>query len=666
MISYFKYTSGESFTLSGRDYTGLFNIVDERAFSGKSLTETSVPLQSKGTFIANAFLSKKEFDRTAGPIPRLNSVLTKPHISPRDVIDQVFLDKNLDILNNNNLNLYSLNIISNPQILNFQSSPRSSNSFMIALTSLAQARSKDVSLINDNTSAVNALPFNTIRQQNDGIVIKSSDVPAALVGIDKLDSTNSSTLVVNRDETFKYFTVTSTETLVFSGSFVKNKPFTFIDNVTDQISPNTTIIYDNNTDTLFNLGKDIVIDNTGNEALVDRLVGYDFSFYNTCGQWKIKDVFTFENPVVRGNFKIGNQLKGALVRLSTGQVAIELTNKYSNDFFGYIKPPPPRTGPIRQEDGSFQNGILSQEYIVDFDIRDTDDSVLVITIIDSGDLNEEEIQFSRIGPRSSDAFGAGPYNLYHVDSDLVENFILGLNQAPVLVRSYIPQGLHGVSTRSGVTSIKYSENDSNMFVLREGGSITSRFISNPEYPAGFLSVNNLQLLPNSYFGSTEELFSNSRITFNSNNLPSNYYNYINFLTEENGGKVFYLLQNTGRIYLSHTNTLIYDNILPLDLANTYDRELGCESSLGISLNSEIESILKDVLKIYVNLALIITGETIESVPVLGRYTSYPNIDVDFRDFEFHENEEVNYNVVSRVFDSLYNLQKNVLDSILNN
>jgi len=88
--------------------------------------------------------------------------------------------------------------------------------------------------------------------------------------------------------------------------------------------------------------------------------------------------------------------------------------------------------------------------------------------------------------------------------------------------------------------------------------------------------------------------------------------------------------------------------------------------LGISLNSEIESILKDTLKIYVNLALVVTGNSIEGVPILGRYTSYPNINLDFRDFEFHENEEINYNVVSRVFDSLYNLQKNVLDSILNN
>ena len=205
-----------------------------------------------------------------------------------------------------------------------------------------------------------------------------------------------------------------------------------------------------------------------------------------------------------------------------------------------------------------------------------------------------------------------------------------------------------------------------MFLLRDYNGATTRFITNPTYPAGFFSSNNLQFLPNSYFGYTEEQFGNSRLTWNSNNLPSNQTNYINFLMEESNGNVFSLFQNTGRIYLTRTDKLIYDNILPLDLANTYDRELGCESSLGISLNSEIESILKDTLKIYVNLALIITGTTLEGVPVLARYNSYPNIDLDFRDFEFHENEEINYNVVSRVFDSLYNLQRNVLDSILNN
>ncbi len=128
---------------------------------------------------------------------------------------------------------------------------------------------------------------------------------------------------------------------------------------------------------------------------------------------------------------------------------------------------------------------------------------------------------------------------------------------------------------------------------------------------------------------------------------------------------FPFIKITGRLYLTTTTKLIYDNILPLDLANTYDRELGCESSLGISLNSEIQSILKDTLKIYANLALVITGTTIEGVPVLARYTSYPNIDIDFRDFEFHENEEVNYTTVWRVFSKIYEFQKAIMDRVIN-
>ena len=273
-------------------------------------------------------------------------------------------------------------------------------------------------------------------------------------------------------------------------------------------------------------------------------------------------------------------------------------------------------------------------------------------VINNGQLTREDRTFN-------------PFNVYHVDSDLVEDFKLGLNLAPSIVRRYEPNSLFFKSSDIK-TTIRFSENDSNMFILQDKGSATTRFISNPQYPAGFLSTANLQFLPNSYFGFIEERFGHSRTAWNSNGLPSNYFNYINFLMEENNGNIYYLLQNVGRLYLSKSTKLIYDNILPLDLANTYDRELGCESSLGISLNSEIESILKDTLKIYVNLALIVTGNSIEGVPILGKFTSYPNINLDFRDFEFHENEEINYNVVSRVFDSLYTLQRNVLDSILNN
>jgi hypothetical protein len=639
MISYFKYTSGESFTLSGGDYTGLFNVVNGRAFSGKSLTPASTPLSSKGTFIGNAFLAEKEFDRTV-QVPRFNEIITKPHISPKDIIDQSFIKTNLDILNDNNLNLYALNIVSNPEIINFQSNNMDGNSFLLALSSLSESDTNDVNLAKPNLNAINALPFSSIFLQSDGMVRAANEVPSKLRGLSELDETKSSTIVVNRDQTFNYFTVTSTATLAFSGSFTKNSPFTFREDISEVIPPNTTLTYDNNTDTLYNLGKDL---RTG----ADSLIGYDFSFYNTCGEWKIKDIFNFDKEVIQGNFKIGNDLKGALVVLdpATGKVGIELTNKYSNEFYGTISP------------------LTNNETIIDFDIRDTDDSVLVLTnpltplsetvgVINNGQLTREDRTFN-------------PFNVYHIDADLVEDFKLGLNLAPSIVRRYEPNSLFYKSSDI-TTTIRFSENDSNMFILQDKGSATTRFISNPQYPAGFLSTANLQFLPNSYFGFIEERFGHSRTVWNSNGLPSNYFNYINFLMEENNGNIYYLLQNIGRLYLSKSTKLIYDNILPLDLANTYDRELGCESSLGISLNSEMESILKDTLKIYVNLALIVTGSSIEGVPILGKFTSYPNINLDFRDFEFHENEEINYNVVSRVFDSLYALQKNVLDSILNN
>ena len=613
MISYFKYTSGESFTLSGGDYTGLFNVVNGRAFSGKSLTPTSTPLSSKGTFIGNAFLAEKEFDRTV-QVPRFNEIITKPHISPKDIIDQSFINTNLDILNDNNLNLYALNIVSNPQIINFQSNNMDGDSFLLALSSLSESDTDDVNLAKPNLNAINALPFSSIVLQSDGIVRADNEVPSKLRGLSALDFTKSSTIVVNRDQTFNYFTVTPTATFAFSGSFAKNSPLTFREEISEVIPPNTTLTYDNNTDTLYNLGKDI---------------------------------FNFDKEVIQGNFKIGNNLKGALVVLdpATGKVGIELTNKYSNQFYGTISP------------------LTNNETIIDFDIRDTDDSVLVLTnpltplsetvgVINNGQLTREDRTFN-------------PFNVYHVDSDLVEDFKLGLNLAPSIVRRYEPNSLFFKSSDIK-TTIRFSENDSNMFILQDKGSATTRFISNPQYPAGFLSTANLQFLPNSYFGFIEERFGHSRTAWNSNGLPSNYFNYINFLMEENNGNIYYLLQNVGRLYLSKSTKLIYNNILPLDLANTYDRELGCESSLGISLNSEIESILKDTLKIYVNLALIVTGNSIEGVPILGKFTSYPNINLDFRDFEFHENEEINYNVVSRVFDSLYTLQRNVLDSILNN
>ena len=109
MIDYFKYTTGNAFALSGDNYTGLFNITDGIAYTGKTFTSSSKVLSSSDTFLSNCFLRKFEFDRTTTRVDK--SIIKRPSVSPRNIIDQNFIDANLQCLNLNNLYLYSLNIV---------------------------------------------------------------------------------------------------------------------------------------------------------------------------------------------------------------------------------------------------------------------------------------------------------------------------------------------------------------------------------------------------------------------------------------------------------------------------------------------------------------------------------------------------------------------------
>jgi hypothetical protein len=56
MISYFKYTNGDAFTLNDVDYSGFFTIVDSVAYTGKVKDSNSELLTPKQNFISNFFL----------------------------------------------------------------------------------------------------------------------------------------------------------------------------------------------------------------------------------------------------------------------------------------------------------------------------------------------------------------------------------------------------------------------------------------------------------------------------------------------------------------------------------------------------------------------------------------------------------------------------------
>jgi len=616
MIDFFKYTNGNAFTLSGSDFTGLFNVIDGVAWTGKSFSSTSVQLSSKDTFLANCFLAQIQFDRTATEVFE-SDVLTQPEISPRNVIDQVFIDTNLGILNTNNLNLYALNIIANTSLLDFRNAAEDGNAFFLGLSSgKHDLRNDDALPPKNNLFPIQIDPFSFV-----------DNIP----GLDVLDDTVDSTLFLYEDNSYRYFISTSdTRSYTFSGSFTNGGSITRLDYESNIFGENTKFTYDNNTDTLYSL----ISSGINNFTL--KL--YDNSFVQPCKVLKLVDQIEILDPVLDDVIQIGNELKGyrfmdMLPGVEVGEpldrapcynqgdrISIRLTNKYSNTTVGTITPGD--TG----------------EIIVAFDIRDTDDSILILTT-------------------NIDSFANG-YHLYHMDAENITNLSPELN--PKVINRFF--GDDNFPGKECQVEIYFSNYDSNMFILVDEGFISTRFISNPENVAGFASSNDLMYLPTMFFNNTNERFNLIQKKFNSNTLKSNYFNYINFIVANNSTNLFYFLHTIGRIYLFKANT-DYNNFVPLDLNHAYKKITSCESSLGISLNSEIQNIIEDTVNIFLNIDIVPISNN-EDIPVLAEYTALSGTNVNFRNFEFHENEEVTYSVVSRVFNQLFALQKALFDSVI--
>ena len=627
MIDYFKYTNGESFTLSGEAYQGLFNIQDGKAFSGKSFTDTSKLLSGNNMFLADAFLEEFEFDRTTSEVK--NTRLKQPFISPRNVVDQNFIDRNLQLLHLNNLNIYALSIIANPNIFDFLNTtkPGSStgNAYFLGLSSgTLDLRNNDTKLSKTNEFPIQIDPFKDTEK-----------VP----GVEVLDDTLDSELFIYDDESFFYFITTpDTTSYTFSGSFVTNGSLIRIED--DVFQGASKFSYDNNTDTLYAIEwqqqfstenltdltaeKDAPLSprkaasrtSTSSNAVLKL---YDNSFINPCRVFKQVNQISLHDQVVDERVGLGNNIMGyRYLAGEEGPIKLKLLNKNTYDLINIIS--------------SGNNN----ERILAFDIRDTDDSILVLTLI---------------GPLQS----VEEFYVYHLDIDSVTKangeFILPNNPRRIL--RYVPAV--EFKKKQGVT-ITFSSNDSNMFIINDQGALSTRFISNPENVASFPSMTNLLYLPNMFFDTTYEKFNLIEKKFNSNLLPSNTYNNLSFHVVKNNSDLFYFLHNIGRIYLVKESTLPYKNLIPLNLKRIYKKIISCESSIGISINSELQTIIKDAVTIFLNASIIPHKEYVEGIPILSRYVSYNGLEVNFRNFEFHENEELNYNTVSRVFDEIYKLQ----------
>ena len=91
------------------------------------------------------------------------AVIKQPAISPRNIIDQTFIDTNLQCLNLNNLYLYALNIVSNTDILDFANTTKAGSSYFLgASSSSTDLRNNDLTLAKDNSFPIQIDPFSTV------------------------------------------------------------------------------------------------------------------------------------------------------------------------------------------------------------------------------------------------------------------------------------------------------------------------------------------------------------------------------------------------------------------------------------------------------------------------------------------------------------------------
>jgi hypothetical protein len=632
MIDYFKYTNGDSFTLSGVDYSGLFTIYEGKAFTGKSYNTSSKLLSGKDTFLTNCFYNKFEFDRTVSVENK--NILKLPKISPRNIIDQNFIDTNLQALNFNNLVIYSKNIIANPNLFDFLNSVENEDSYFLGLSSgKNDIRNDDTKLSKSNNFPVQIDPFSFIDKVPD---------------VDVLDDTVDSMVFIYDDKSFNYFTTTSTSSYTFSGTFATGGSLLRLEE--DVFEGAQRFSYDNNTDTLYALEKTENQNIPGLFEFVLKL--YDNSFVSECRVLKLVDQITLEDNIIDDKVSLGNNILGYRY---TGQTTVEtdidgnpIRRVHGRDRLAQQNiNNQPKIKIVNKYTFELINNIVSSnpaEEILEFDIRDSDDSLLVLT--------------------SLEGFDAEEFYIYHLDIDKVSStegdYVLPFN--PKKLTRYKPEV--EFNAKDNVVTIFFSGNDSNIFIIDDEGAISSRFITNPENVAGFPSNKNLLYLEDMFFDNTLERFDKIQKKFNSNTLPSNNYNNLNFLVGKNSTNLYYLLHNIGRIYLMEESKLLYKSFVPLDLKNLYEQIISCESSLGISINSELQNIIKDTVNVFLNASVIPFKEIREGIPVLGKLVSYEGIDINFRNLEFHDNEDVNYDTVSRVFDQIFQLQETVFNIIV--
>ena len=289
MISYYKYTDGEAFTINGVDYVGFFNVIDGKAYTGRKKTNHSGELVPKQRFISEIYLRQLEFDSTYNQNVNLLTISQEKF----DIFTKTNLEKVIDVINLNNLNIYKSLVLQNPNYLSLSNS----NNHYYGLSST-------YSDIRNDDDGTNLYPKTAYSQID----------PFEYSGIwSFLDNIKSGTVAVKNDDDFFYFCTDDVNTYILEGSF-------------SNISKKLTIFQ---ADFSSDIVKSVLIDDIDLNIFQIKeksIVLYEYEPFINCGSLLVKDEIILQKDLKF--IRIGNS-----VRLELTNSDFYIKNKYSNDVF---------------------------------------------------------------------------------------------------------------------------------------------------------------------------------------------------------------------------------------------------------------------------------------------------------------------------------------------
>ncbi len=672
MINYFKYTSGNAFTLSGVDYSGFVNIDDSRPFTGRVKDSFSVELSSKGNFLARSIIEKREFDNS--PTASTTNKVVNPEYSPRNVLSNDFLRKNFNILYQNNLSLFSLGQVYNNSYLdtsNFKDKSTLGGFYGLSSTTIDD-RDDDNNTLKDLVTPYHIDTFKSASKER-------------FPDLFELDNAKKS-YIETFDDGFVYTISTDTKTIAFSGSFtgqiekIRNKA------IQDGLAGIKRLDADK--------ANGVIYSPSLEDSGINYTNIYDRDIYRACTKLKLVDrVKTSNFRVVNNNVSFGKTYKVVQVINNENNVILEISPNTTSEVLATL--------PV--------SNLNNPEY-VKVEARFTDDLLLIVTkpvsntkiynayfidlpeFIENGvipepkEINRVNFETKYKSPISLDSM----FTVYGTaSSSYIENVLNGelssenryyypLFENKSAVREfslsepreitfpeesslagkvfYFPEDyLNGSEERPdgffiyrGDSSlidmdVSFSDYDSNLFILKDNGNVTERMVTNPLPITSYVDTEDLLFPPDILFTSPYKFNTNSW-KFNTNLFESNRISFINTFTDTFEDKTYSYFHNVGRIYFSSSNTNKKRiSLVPADLQSFFNPDIFntiCETSLGINLNVLIQDILRDTINIYNNFT---------RIPTAGEFKSLKKYSVSSTSAILQPSQQIKLgNVTSRV------------------